>query len=160
MGIAWDGSPGTPGTAAPPATYPRAMVAGARLEASRIRHGEFVTRIGELALQVGKQWSADLQLHYHPDSRKIRTKAPFRAGFPDLVAVGPGGVILAELKCGDDTVSAEQRGWIARLVGAGLTAVIWEPIDLFSGRIETELASLCVRYRYPDGAGLDEARHG
>lgn len=147
-GIAWDGSPGSPGTAAPPAMYPRANVAGVRLEASRIRHGEFVTRIGGLALQVGQQWGADLQLHYHPDSRKIRTKPPFRRGFPDLVAVGPGGVIMAELKCPDDTVSPEQRGWIARLVGAGQTAVIWEPIDLFTGRIETELGALCVRSRY------------
>lgn len=151
MGIAWDGSPGTPGTAAPPATYPRATVAGVRLEASRIRHGEFVTRIGDLALKVGHQWDAELQLHYHPDSRKIRTKPPFRGGFPDLVAVGPGGVIMAELKCRDDTVSPEQRGWIARLVGAGQTAVIWEPIDLFSGRIETELAALCVRSPYLRG---------
>lgn len=154
MGIAWDGSPGTPGTAAPPATYPRATLAGVRLEAFRIRHGQFVTMIGALALEAGRRWSADLQLHYDPDSRKVRTKPPFRVGFPDLVAVGPGGVIFAELKCRDDTVSPEQRGWIARLNGAGQTAVIWEPIDLFTGRIETELAALCVRSRYlrADGA--------
>lgn len=155
--LAWDGSPGAPATGRPPVTYPRATVAGVRLEASRIRHGEFVTRIGELALQVGQQWGADLQLHYDPDSRKIRTKPPFRAGFPDLVAVGPGGLLLAELKCRDDTVSAEQRGWIARLTGAGQTAVIWEPIDLFSGRIETELGALCVRSRYLGAGGAASA---
>jgi hypothetical protein len=124
-----------------------------------MRHGEFVRRVGELAADVGERYGSGpetLALHYAPDSRKIRTKLPYRAGFPDVVAAGPGGSLFAELKCRDDTVSPAQRGWGARLTAAGLLWVIWEPVDLLSGRIETELAALCVRYRYPDGAGLEE----
>lgn len=155
MGLAWDGSPGVPGTADPvigrdPARYPRATVGAVRLEASRMKHGQFVTRVGELALEVGGRFGADLQVSYNPDSRKIRTKPPFKRGFPDLVIVGPGGALFAELKCADDTVSPEQRGWLARLTGAGLMAVIWEPLDIFTGRVETELAALCVRSPYLD----------
>lgn len=158
-GIAWDGSPGVPGTAPPP----RATVGAVRLEASRMRHGELVRKIGDLAADVGERYGSgreSLALHYAPDSRKIRTKTPYRAGFPDLVAVGVGGSLFAELKCRDDTVSAAQRAWGSRLTGAGLLWVIWEPLDLLSGRIETELAALCVRYRHPDGAGLEETEPG
>jgi hypothetical protein len=149
-GIAWDGSPGTPGTAAPPPNYPRATIGAVRQQAARMKHGQLVTRVGELALEVGARYGAELQISYNPDSRKIRTKPPFRRGFPDLVIVGPGGAVFAELKCADDTVSPEQRGWLGRLTGAGLTAVIWEPLDTYTGRIETELAALCVRSPYLD----------
>jgi len=147
-GLAWDGSPGTPGTAAPPPGYPRATIGAVRQKAAKMKHGEFVTRVGELALEVGGRYGVELWIHYNPDSRKIRTRPPFSRGFPDLVIVGPGGAIVAELKCADDTSSPEQRGWHSRLIGAGITAVIWEPLDTYTGRVETELAALCVRSPY------------
>lgn len=159
-GLSWDGSPGVPGTAAP--VPPRAVLGAARLEASRMRHGELVRKIGELAEDVGERYGSGpdaLALHYAPDSRKVRTKAPYRAGFPDVVVVGAGGSLFAELKCRDDTVSPQQRAWGGRLTAAGLLWVIWEPIDLLSGRIETELAALCVRYQHPDGAQIWSEEH-
>jgi hypothetical protein len=146
--LAWDGSPGAPGDAAPP---PNVVLAEARYRASRMNHGQLVDRVGELALAASRLYGFDLLIQYNPDSRRIRTKPPFRRGFPDLVVVGPGGALFAELKCRDDTMSPDQRAWGSYLVGAGQTWVVWEPIDTLSGRIETELGALCVRSRYLDG---------
>jgi hypothetical protein len=146
--LSWDGSPGAPGTDRPP---PLAVAAEARYQAMRMNHGQLVDRVGVLALEVGERYGAELLIQYNPDSRRIRKKPPFGRGFPDLVVVGRGGVLFAELKCKDDTVSPDQRRWGSFLTGAGQTWVIWEPIDALSGRIETELAALCVQYqlRYP-----------
>lgn len=150
-GIAWDGSPAVPATSPRAPVMPRAITGAALLEAHRMRHTELVRRVGEAAAAAGARYGTGpdtLILHYAVDSRRIRTKEPYRAGFPDVVVVGPGGSLFAELKCGDDTVSRDQRAWSARLTGAGQLWVEWRPLDLLSGRIETELASLCVRARY------------
>lgn len=123
-----------------------------------MRHAELVRRVGEAAAAAGARYGtgADtLVLHYATDSRRVRTRAPYRAGFPDVVVVGPGGTLFAELKCRDDTVSRDQRAWGARLTGADQLWVEWRPLDLLSGRIETELASLCVRARYPAAAAAE-----
>jgi hypothetical protein len=149
MTLAWDGSPGSPGTGPRPPNFPVATPGAGRREFATMRHGELVTRIGELAAQVGKEWAGyddALALSYNPSSIRIRRKLPFRRGFPDLFIAGPGGVMHAELKCGDDTVSKDQRAWGARLTAAGQIWVIWEPIHLMTGRIETELAALCRVY--------------
>ena len=158
MGLAWDGMPRSPGTGARPASWPASTPGAVRLEAGKIKHDPFIRRIGELALEVAQRYGAVLRIHYNPDSRRIRKDPPFGRGFPDLVIAGPGGVVFAECKCADDTVSREQRTWGAMLLGAGATWVIWEPIALFTGQIETELAALCVRSRYLDrAAGVDQA---
>jgi hypothetical protein len=149
-GIAWDGSPGSPGTGHRPASWPASTPGSVRLEAGKIKHDGFIRRIGEVALDVGQRYGAVLRIHYNPDSRRIRREAPFGRGFPDLVIAGPGGVVFAECKCADDTVSREQRAWGTALLGAGATWVVWEPIVLFTGQLETELAALCVRSRYLD----------
>ena len=107
---------------------------------------------------MAQRYGAVLRIDYNPDSRRIRKDPPFGRGFPDLVIAGPGGVVFAECKCADDTMSREQRLWSAMLLGAGATWVVWEPIALFTGQIETELAALCVRSPYLDRpAGVDQA---
>lgn len=151
MALAWDGMPGEPATTGTrPASWPAATPGSVRLEAGKIKHDGFIRRIGELALDVGQRYGSTLRIHYNPDSRRIRKEPPFGRGFPDLVIAGPGGAVFAECKCADDTVSREQRAWGAVLLGAGQTWVVWEPIALFTGQIETELAALCVRSRYLD----------
>lgn len=161
MGLAWDGSPAVPATSPRPPLMPRAIIGAALTEARRMSHADLIRRIGELAADAGEKYGTGkdtLILHYATDSRRIRTKEPYQSGFPDVVIVGPGGTMFAEAKVGDDTVSPAQRRWGARLTGAGQLWVVWRPIDALSGRIETELASLCVRYRYSAAAAAEPAQ--
>lgn len=63
-----------------------------------------------------------------------------KAGFPDLVIVGPCGVLWRELKRESGRVSPHQEAWLADLTRAGQDAGVWRPADLVSGVIATELA--------------------
>jgi len=63
-----------------------------------------------------------------------------KAGFPDLVIVGPGGVLYRELKRESGRVSTHQDAWLTDLTRAGQDARVWRPSDLVSGVIATELA--------------------
>jgi hypothetical protein len=86
-----------------------------------------------LALELG------LLAHWHPDSRR----AVGAAGFPDVVAVGPGGALFAEIKMPDGDTSAEQDLWAWTLSNAGLPWFQWTvPADFDSGRIEYQLRCL------------------
>jgi hypothetical protein len=77
--------------------------------------------------------------YYHPyDSRR---SVP---GFPDLVLVGRSGLAFRELKSQTGTVSPDQRQWGYALRCAGHSWDVWRPRDLWSGRIEAELAALTV----------------
>lgn len=49
-------------------------------------------------------------------------------GFPDLVLVRDR-VIFAELKTATGKLTSEQDDWIQALRGAGITAVVWRPVD-------------------------------
>jgi hypothetical protein len=62
--------------------------------------------------------------HYHTfDSRR----SP--AGFPDLVVVGPHGVVFAELKAEKGKTSPQQDAWLSELSAAGATALLVRPRD-------------------------------
>lgn len=63
-------------------------------------------------------------------------------GFPDLVVVGPGGVMFREAKSKRGVATARQDWWGARLMEAGADWSIWRPDDLASGRIQRELERL------------------
>lgn len=64
-----------------------------------------------------------LTYHHETDSRRSR------AGFPDLVIVGPGGVVFAELKAERGRVRPQQQEWIVALKEAGAEVHIWRPSD-------------------------------
>lgn len=51
------------------------------------------------------------------------------AGFPDLVLVGRGQVVFAELKAEKGTPSAKQKDWLEAIEKAGGRAYLWRPSD-------------------------------
>lgn len=77
-----------------------------------------------------------LAYHTH-DSRRSQP------GFPDLVIVGPGGVLFVELKSETGRLSPDQKTWQEALAAApGVRWLLWRPADLHSGRIDEELRKL------------------
>jgi hypothetical protein len=78
-------------------------------------------------------------LYFHDgDSRRNR------AGLPDLIVCGSGGVIFRELKTETGKLRPEQLDWLARLTQGGADAGIWRPSDLEpnGGRIKAELVAI------------------
>ncbi len=102
--------------------------------AVRMPERELLEAIYEIACSRGL-----LAYHTH-DSRRSQP------GFPDLVIVGPGGVLWRELKTQHASITNEQRLWGNLLREAGQDWEIWRPADLVSDRIHTELSALTVRY--------------
>ena len=80
-----------------------------------------------------------LAYHTHDSRRSL-------PGFPDLVIVGPGGVLWRELKDQTRDLTREQRRWRTALQATGQDWALWRPLDLLSGQIHTELSALTVRY--------------
>jgi len=62
-------------------------------------------------------------------------------GFPDLVIVGPGGILYRELKTDVGRLEPEQVVWL-RTLGRVADAGIWRPADLHDGTIERELKAI------------------
>jgi len=78
-------------------------------------------------------------LLWHHCPRAYRCRGP--AGFPDLLALGLGGLLVAELKGPDGETSAAQDLWHWTAARAGLRPRLWRPADL-NGRIATELDAI------------------
>lgn len=77
---------------------------------------------------------------YHTyDSRRSQP------GWPDLVIVGPQGMILRELKTDSGKTTSEQDRVLSMLIDAGQDAGIWRPSDMRTGRIRAELATIAGR---------------
>jgi len=71
-------------------------------------------------------------------------------GFPDVVLCGKGGVLFRELKAAKGVLKPEQKVWLAAFEEAGADVGVWRPVDLQSGRIETELRAVrAPRLRCP-----------
>lgn len=71
--------------------------------------------------------------HVHDSRRQV---APGRfvgdkdaAGFPDLVLVRPGELLVRELKTDTGTVAPEQQAWLDALAQAGVDVGVWRPRD-------------------------------
>jgi hypothetical protein len=51
------------------------------------------------------------------------------AGFPDLVIVGPGGLMFVEVKSERGRLAEEQWSWAGLLLLSGAVHVTWRPAD-------------------------------
>ncbi len=80
------------------------------------------------------KWAGLLCYHTHCSRRS-------EPGFPDLVVVGPRGVIFRELKAERGRLTADQQTWLDRLAEAGADAAVWRPAD-WPGRVLAELAGI------------------
>ena len=83
---------------------------------------QFQEAIIELAETTG--W-----LVYHVANSKTVIRNETGKGFPDLVIVGHGRLLFAELKVGDNKPTATQREWLKALRRAGAEQHIWKPED-------------------------------
>lgn len=61
------------------------------------------------------------------------------AGLPDLILVGPGGVLWRELKAARGRLRPAQEQWGSDLRIAGQDWDVWRPADMRSGRIKDEM---------------------
>jgi hypothetical protein len=66
-------------------------------------------------------------------------------GFPDLVIVGPCGILWRELKSDTGTITPDQRAWGRAIDGAAGNWSVWRPSEWHSGRIRRELFALTGR---------------
>jgi hypothetical protein len=103
-------------------------------------HSELVRKIINLASRLG------LLAHHCGDSRRCHGAA----GFPDVLAAGPGGLLLAEIKTGtaDTTPQQDLWGWTITQVSEAACASggaypvryrVWREADWDNGTIEREL---------------------
>lgn len=81
--------------------------------------------------------SAGVLAHHCRDSRHCDGPP----GFPDLLLLGGGGLVLAELKSDDGQTSAGQDLWAWTAHQAGITIPVLRPADLAADRITTLLES-------------------
>ena len=76
-------------------------------------------------------------------------------GFPDVMIIGPGGVLYRELKTyASPDLLPGQMLWKYRLKAAGQNWDIWTPRDLDNGRIDNELADLETPGEYTDAFAM------
>jgi hypothetical protein len=109
-------------------------------------------RVGELmterqlldAVRDACRWSGLLTYHAFDSRRSER-------GFPDVVVVGPHGVLWRELKSDRGRLTPDQVLWLDRLNAAGANAAVWRPCD-WPDRILAELARVGGRCLSRSGA--------
>lgn len=88
--------------------------------------GQLAPNLSEEAFQsriVGECAWRRLKWHHETDSRRTR------AGWPDLVIAGPGGVVFAELKREGKKPTDDQQRWLDALRDAGAEVYLWHPSD-------------------------------
>ncbi len=77
--------------------------------------------------------------------RDVRREHRAWKGFPDLLIVGPAGLLFREIKPAGGQLRGAQKAWQWKLRGAGQNAGEWRPVDWRIGRIADELAALAGR---------------
>lgn len=83
-----------------------------------------------------------LVAHFRPAKTDQGWRTPVQAdgkGFPDLVLVGRGRVIYAELKNDVRKLEPEQRVWLDALHVCGAEVYVWRPTDYAAGAIDAVL---------------------
>lgn len=93
---------------------------------------EQLRRITDLAREHG------LLLHHCRDSRHCDGDP----GLPDVILVGPGGVMWRELKSSPHNMTRGQSDWKWALRAAGADHGIWLPSHLRNGTLDDEIAAL------------------
>jgi len=91
--------------------------------AARMTERELLERVRSLARVLG------LLVYHTHDSRRSEP------GFPDLVIVGHGRVLYAELKTQRGRLTDAQRLWISQLQDADSEVCVWRPADLLNDTI-------------------------
>jgi hypothetical protein len=86
-----------------------------------------------------------LVAHFRPALTNRGWRTPVQGdgkGFPDLVLVGPGGVLFREAKSDRGSLEPDQKTWRDALVGAHADWGVWKPRDFRSGLIADEVSAL------------------
>ena len=84
------------------------------------------------ALQLAKLfgWRS---AHFRPAmNRRGKWATPVQGdgeGFPDLVLVRRGRLVVAELKIGNEKPTVEQEAWLAAFKAVGAEVYVWRPAD-------------------------------
>jgi hypothetical protein len=82
---------------------------------------------------------------------RFNQRAAASNGFPDVMIVGPGGVLYREVKTyASPNLEPGQMIWKYRLKAAGQDWAIWTSRDLDSGRVDAELGRLETPDEYSD----------
>ena len=82
---------------------------------------------------------------------RFNHRAGASKGFPDVMIVGPGGVLFRELKTyAAPNLNPGQTTWRYRLQAAQQDWAVWTPRDLDSGRVDAELVALETPDQYTD----------
>lgn len=79
--------------------------------------------------------------HFRPAQTGRGWRTPVAAdgaGFPDLVLLRGGQLLIRELKAGRNTTSEAQDEWLAAFRAAGIDADVWHADEL-QGRVMDEL---------------------
>jgi len=93
-----------------------------------VTEADFLAQVIDLARLLGYRVA-----HFRPAFTARGWRTPVQgdgAGFPDLVLVGRGRVIVAELKRELGSVTPDQSSWLAAFAAAGVEAHVWRPRDL------------------------------
>ncbi len=80
-----------------------------------------------------------LRLFVYHSYDSITDRCP---GLPDLIIVGPGGVLWRELKSARGGFRPGQPPWLLALHLAGQDVGVWRPADMVSQRIAAELQQI------------------
>lgn len=89
---------------------------------------EFLAQVLDLAHVLGYRVA-----HFRPALTGRGWRTPVQgdgAGFPDLILVGRGRVIAAELKRETAKATDEQLAWLTAFTEAGIATYVWRPRDL------------------------------
>jgi hypothetical protein len=98
------------------------------------------------AVRDACRWSGLLTYHTLDSRRSER-------GFPDLVLVGPRGVLWRELKSSSGRLTTDQRTWLDRLNDAGADAAVWRP-DSWPDQVLLEISAIGGRCLSRNGTGV------
>jgi len=119
-----------PGGVITPADYREA-------QAKAMTEDQLLRAVRSHASQLG--WRTMHQLH-------SRGTEP---GWPDLVLVRKGRLLIRELKTIRGRLTPTQVGWLNDLTAAGVDAGVWRPDQLLSGQILNELTTTKVTHSEP-----------